>query len=217
MRSRRCLPVLACCLVVASGLVAACGGSSSGKAPDASKIATATLPATLPVPRILSAGAVQPGVGSTYTVKDGDTLAGIAARFGVSLADLADANPGIDASKLSIGQVVKLPTSSEPPAAATTTAGPASATAAPETATPGPATESPPTAPAATDTPPPPATTTTPVSVGQTYTVQAGDIPETIAAKFGITTDELMAANPGVNPTNLQIGQVLIIPPKRTG
>jgi LysM repeat protein len=88
-----------------------------------------------------------------------------------------------------------------------------------------PATEAP--APVATDTPPPaeptepPATSTpgptnTPSSLGSTYTVQAGDIPETIAAKFGITVDELLAANPGIDPSNLQVGQVLIIPPTAT-
>ena len=43
--------------------------------------------------------------------------------------------------------------------------------------------------------------------------MQSGDIPETIAARFGITTEALLAANPGVNPNNLQVGQVLIIPP----
>ena len=211
MKSRTTLFALAFGFVLGGmALVAACGGSSSAKAPDASKIPTATLPATLPAPRILSSGAVQAGV-STYTVKEGDTLAGIASRFGVSLADLADANPSIDASKLSIGQVVKLPAASEPPAAATATAPPAaSPTAAP--ATEAPATEAPPPTPAPTTNTPGPAST--PSSLGQTYTVQEGDIPETIAAKFGITTEALLAANPGINPTNLQIGQVLIIPPK---
>ena len=210
MKSPPALLALAFALVLGSmALVAACGGSSSGKAPDLSKIPTATLPATLPAPRILSSGDVQAGI-STYTVKDGDTLAGIAARFGVSLSDLAEANPSIDASRLSIGQVVKLPAATEPPPAATATAPPAATpTSAPEAS----ATEAPPppTEPPATNTPGP---TSTPSSLGQTYTVQEGDIPETIAAKFGITTEALLAANPGIDPTNLQIGQVLIIPPK---
>ncbi len=209
MKSRQALFALAFALVVvATALVAACGGSSNKSSTDPSKIPTATLPATLPAPRILSSGAVQAGV-STYTVKEGDTLASIASRFGVSLVDLADANPSIDAARLSIGQVVKLPAASEPPPAATATAPPAA------TPTSAPATEA-----ASTATLPaePPATETAAPGVtpagAQTYTVQSGDIPETIAAKFGITTDALLAANPGINPTNLQIGQVLIIPPK---
>ncbi len=47
--------------------------------------------------------------------------------------------------------------------------------------------------------------------------VQDGDIPVKIAEKFGITVEELLAANPGIDPTNLHIGDVLIIPPKREG
>jgi LysM repeat protein len=42
-----------------------------------------------------------------------------------------------------------------------------------------------------------------------TYTVQAGDTFSTIAAKLGTTVAALEAANPGVNPSNLQIGQVI--------
>jgi LysM repeat protein len=42
-----------------------------------------------------------------------------------------------------------------------------------------------------------------------TYTVQAGDTFSTIAAKLGTTVAALEAAYPGVNPSNLQIGQVI--------
>lgn len=47
-----------------------------------------------------------------------------------------------------------------------------------------------------------------------TYTVQAGDLCVTIADQFGITTEELMAANRTINAdcTNLHEGDVLIIP-----
>jgi LysM repeat protein len=45
------------------------------------------------------------------------------------------------------------------------------------------------------------------------YVVQSGDIPLTIAEQFGITVEALLAANPGINPNGLQVGQELIIPP----
>lgn len=45
----------------------------------------------------------------TYTVKDGDTLSGIAEANGVSLEALQAANPGVTAETLDIGAVLKLP------------------------------------------------------------------------------------------------------------
>lgn len=47
---------------------------------------------------------------------------------------------------------------------------------------------------------------------GTPYAVQAGDTFTSIAARLGITTYELLERNPGVNPDNLMIGQVLCIP-----
>jgi LysM repeat protein len=55
--------------------------------------------------------------------------------------------------------------------------------------------------------------TPTPAALGQTYTVQSGDIPLTIAEQFGISVEELLAANPGLDPTGLVVGQVIVIPP----
>ncbi len=51
----------------------------------------------------------------------------------------------------------------------------------------------------------------------QTYTVRAGDTFGSIAAKFGITVDALIGANPKADPNVLSIGTVLIIPAKPVG
>jgi len=46
----------------------------------------------------------------------------------------------------------------------------------------------------------------------RSHTVKAGDTPTLIARKYGIKLDTLMAANPGLNPKRLQVGQTLSIP-----
>jgi LysM repeat protein len=214
LRLSRVTVVAVCVLALVASAAAACGGGSSGtKKVDTSKVPTATLPATLPEPKLVGSGAVQSGGATSYTVKSGDTLAGIAARFGVSLEDLRAANPNIDGSTLSIGQSVKLPVATDaPPAAATEV--PTKAAAATQAATAAATQAATATEAAPVDTPVP-AATATPASVGQSYTVVEGDIPVAIAQKFGITVEELLAANPGLDPTGLKIGQVLIIPPKR--
>jgi len=195
---------VACCACVpALLLAAACGGGSGGDGVSQARAGvTATLPATLPSPIVVGNGVVQNAGGSTYTVKSGDTLAAIASRFGVSLEDLRAANPDVNASALSVGQSIKLPSGTSPnPTVPANTPGPA------PTDTPVP----PP------DTPTPePQPTNTPSSLGQTYTVQSGDIPVTIAEKFGITVDALLAANPGLDPRAMHAGDVLIIPPAPT-
>ncbi len=46
----------------------------------------------------------------------------------------------------------------------------------------------------------------------RTYTVRAGDIPSSIAHRYGISVSALLAANPQVRPTRMQPGQTLNIP-----
>ena len=47
----------------------------------------------------------------------------------------------------------------------------------------------------------------------QTYIVKAGDNPASIAQQFRVKTEDLMAANNIDDPSKLQIGQTLKIPP----
>jgi len=171
-----------------TAFVACGGGGSDNEAsnnPDV--IPTATLPASLPEPVILGASQVPSGGGSTYTVQDGDTFSSIAAQFGITTEELMAANSITDPLALLVGQELTIPGASAPPQATNPTP------AAPE-----------PTEPPAQE---PPDTTG-----GQTYTVQEGDFPESIAAQFGITAEELMAANGITDPASLHVGDVLTIP-----
>jgi LysM repeat protein len=200
-----------CAVAIAAGAGGCFGGSDGGtEGPDSSKIATATLPAELPEPRIINQSVVQADGGSSYIVRSGDTLAGIAERFGISLEDLVAANPGVNASSLSVGQTIRLPDDVDVQAPPPPTATPAEAPT--EAPTEPPSAETPVLAVTVTPTAPTPE----PPAGGQTYVVQAGDIPVTIAERFGVTVEALLAANPGLDPTGLDIEQVINIPPPAT-
>jgi LysM repeat protein len=56
------------------------------------------------------------------------------------------------------------------------------------------------------------ATASKPQSSGKTYIVKKGDNPVTIAKKFKISYDDLIALNHIEDPRKLQIGQKLLIP-----
>jgi serine protease inhibitor len=51
-----------------------------------------------------------------------------------------------------------------------------------------------------------------PLPADETYAIQRGDTLSSLARKFGISITELESANPGVNPTRLQIGQKIAVP-----
>ena len=44
-----------------------------------------------------------------YVIKAGDSFAKIARAHGMSAADVQAVNPGVDSSKLKVGQKIKLP------------------------------------------------------------------------------------------------------------
>lgn len=186
-------------LVLSLVVATACGGgSSAGGASDYSRVATATAPARLPDPIFASGGRVAPANGLHYTVQSGDSPSSIAAKFGISVEDLMSANGITDPTKLVAGEVLVIPGASgtpvaSPTATATTRAnGQATATPAATSAVAG----------------------RTPGPGEQAYVVQSGDNASVIAARFGITVDELAAMN-GTTANalrNLQVGDVLVVP-----
>lgn len=119
---------------------------------------------SIPAPAALAAGAFATPPGGTYTVRANDTLWDIAARYDMTVAQLTAANPNINPDTLRPGQTLTIP-GATPSAAA-----------------------------------------------GITYTVKANDTLWEIASRYGLFVNDLLAANPGVDPQRLRIGQPLRIP-----
>jgi LysM repeat protein len=65
----------------------------------------------------------------------------------------------------------------------------------------------------ATATVSPPTTPAPPVGKTRTHVVAAGETPAAIARKAGVSLNALLAANPGLNPKKLHVGQPINLPP----
>ncbi|MEY8415468.1 LysM peptidoglycan-binding domain-containing protein, partial [Tissierella praeacuta] len=103
------------------------------------------------------------------TIKAGDTIYSIAMTYNTTVDAILAVNPGLNPNNLQIGQVICIPRGITPP---------------------------PPTCPVGTFA----------------YTIKAGDTIYSIAMTYNTTVDAILAVNPGLNPNNLQIGQVICIP-----
>jgi LysM repeat protein len=133
--------------------------------------------------------AVPGGVpGGTYTVQRGDTLTGIAARYGTSVQAILAANPGIAPNTIYVGQQLRMPGAPAQPGAT-------------------------PVPPAPTAMPP--AATMAPTTPGQqrTHVVAAGEWVYSIARKYGVNPADIIRAN-NLRPPSYPVyqGQQLIIP-----
>jgi len=129
--------------------------------------------------------------GHQYQVKAGDTLTKVAFAYGVTPAQIMEANHLKEGAVLHQGQTITIP-------AAKTTTTDKTADAHKTGATPKQA-----------DVPP---TTTTPGF----YTVKKGDTLTSIAHNYGLTAEDLVKANKITDPKKLQLGQTLKVPPRKS-
>ena len=104
-----------------------------------------------------------------YTIKSGDTLYKLAITYRTTVEAIMALNPGINPNNLQIGQRICIPGSITPPP------------------------------------------TTCPMGTFS-YTIRSGDTLYLLAIRYNTTVEAIIAVNPGINPNNLQIGQVICIP-----
>ncbi len=135
-----------------------------------------------------------------YTLRKDDTLAGIAARFGLTVEELRALNPGLDPLALVPGSKLRLRESAPPVAQE---AQPAKKEPAAKKNRP--AADPTPKASAPPQPPPQPEARTT-------HTVASGDTLTSIAVRYGTTVTDLLAANPGIDPYSLVAGQEVRVP-----
>jgi LysM repeat protein len=137
----------------------------------------------------------------TYVVQPGDTLFSIAARFNVSVSELATINGIYDVNRVFVGQVLVLPAplpGGYPPYQ-------------PPPPNPYPNTPSNPGYTPVITTYPPGTVITTTVTMTQ-YVVKKGDNLSSIAVRFKTTPQAIMNANGITNPNLVYVGQLLNIP-----
>src|SRR5262245_30077945 len=78
--------------------------------PEATNQATTALPPVPPPLPETGTAQLTPAPGGTeYTIAKGDTFSSIAAHFHVTVKAIAEANPGLDATKLQIGKKLHIP------------------------------------------------------------------------------------------------------------
>lgn len=166
-----------------------------------------------------------------YTVRAGDTLYSISQKYNVSVSMLMEANRILNPYNLRYGQKICIPGKKsdcmnpmhdpcetrpvrrDPVCAPEPAPPPAPVPAPPPAPAPAPAPPAPPPIPTPQPVPtPPPVEMPQPVCEGILHTIKAGDTFYMLAKQYNILLEDVLNANPGVNPYNLQIGQQVCIP-----
>jgi LysM repeat protein len=147
-------------------------------------------PTSTPVANVANGRGHASGQNLVYQVKAGDTLAGVAAQFGLSAHDLETANNMAPGTIVAIGRELVIPERTNVKAGGELERVLDSRQPAGRSAT------------------------TPSGENGKFYTIQRGDNPASIARKFKITASELLRVNNIDDPKKLQVGQRLLIPGK---
>jgi LysM repeat protein len=121
---------------------------------------------------------------NVYVVKSGDILSKIAVAHGVNARELAELNQIADPNKIRVGQKLILPDHAKPSQSQPVEKSAAAAK---------------------------PSVKETSAS-GEAYVVKAGDALSKIAARHGLKTKDLMAANQITDANKIRVGQKLVIP-----
>ena len=121
-----------------------------------------------------------------YTVKSGDSLSTIARQYNTTITRLLELNPTItDVNRIYVGQTLTVPTTNTTNITNTT-----SQLISPR-----------------------PASTGSTNSASKSYIVQPGDTLSTIARKFNVTLNDLLALNPTITNVNfIRVGQTINVP-----
>lgn len=132
---------------------------------------------------VVAPGLPEPTPGPVeYVVQPGDTLTGIAIRFGVDPIAIQERNNLLDPNNLTVGVTIIIPGAQPltiPGGGTTTTGAPSGAT---------------------------------PTGAGIVHVVQSGESLSTIAVTYGVSVNDIAAANGMSANDVLRIGQELIIP-----
>lgn len=129
-----------------------------------------------------------------YTVKTGDTAYSIASKHGVTLKEVYDENPGAS-NGIKIGQTLRILVKDASTNQNTTINQAPISTSAPVVSS--------------TQSPAPT------LSRGNLYEVKDQETLYSIAKKYNCSVDDILAANPGLNPSKLQTGMTIIIPTEK--
>jgi LysM repeat protein len=126
---------------------------------------------------------------ASYTIKRGDTISGIAGRYGVSTQSLLGLNGLSRSSIIYPGQVISLGGSALAiePVSSVTPAVPSDPPSTPPTSSPAPV-------------------------IDNSYTIKAGDTVTAIAARFGVSVDAILGANGLSRASIIYAGRKLTIP-----
>ncbi len=169
--------------------------------------------------------------GRTHTVQAGDTLSRLASLYKTSIEAIENENGITTYSMIRVGQVLKIPapkTESTKPATDPATAAakhaflstksdfPKPSPAASKAESPKPlAAATPPAKPLSQPAAPKKEDAPPKTADGDTYVVAKGDNPYSIAKKLHVNYNDLIAINEIKDPTRVQIGQKLKIPPRK--